>query len=70
MLPYPVRPRQVYRDQAILPAVELPHPMPLVRVRVVVAENSTNLYKLKVLFCDNHINSYYLLLTEYNYKMK
>ena len=49
MLPYPVRPRQVYRDQAILPAVELPHPMPLVRVRVVVVEKSTKLYKLKVL---------------------
>ena len=49
MQPYLVRPRQVYRDQAILPAVGLPHPMPLVRVRVVVAENSTNLYKLKVL---------------------
>ena len=49
MLPYPVRPRQVYRDQAILPAVERPHPMPPVRVRVVVVENSTNLYKLKVL---------------------
>lgn len=63
MLPYLVRPRQVYRDQAILPAVELPHPMPLVRVRVVVVENSTNLYKHKVLFCDNHRNSYYLLLS-------
>jgi hypothetical protein len=46
MLPYPVRPRQVYRDQAILPAVESPHPMPLVRVRVVVAENSINPYKV------------------------
>lgn len=46
MLPYPVRSRQVYRDQAIPPAVELPHPMLLVRVRVVVAENSINPYKL------------------------
>ena len=67
MLPYPVRPRQVYRDQAILPAVDLPHPMPLVQVRVVVVENATNLFILKVLFCDNQKNSFYLLLSGYNH---
>jgi hypothetical protein len=49
MLSYPVQLRQVYRDQAILPAVDLPHPMPLVQVQVVVVENATNLFILILL---------------------